>query len=143
MATFNFFNDFFERLGLKEINLNTDTLKVYLTNATPSATDDSVIGDLAEITPANGYSAGGADIQNAYAEAAGVGTLTAVDVVWTPDGGPFGPFRYAVIYDDTHASDVLIGWVDFGSNITATASPVLTPITINFGASLLTIALAA
>jgi hypothetical protein len=142
MAAFNFFNDFFERLGKKEIDLNGDTLKVYLTNATPSATDDSVIGDLAEISAANGYSAGGADIQNTYTETAGTGTLAAVDVVWTPDGGSFGPFRYAVIYDDTHASDVLIGWMDFGSNITATATPVLTPITVNFGASLLTIAVA-
>lgn len=143
MVTFNLFNDFYERLGKKELDLNGDTLKVYLTNATPSATDDSVKTDLAEISAEHGYAAGGEDIQNAFAEAAGVGTLTAVDVTWTPSGGTFGPFRYAVIYDDTHGSDALIGWVDFGSEITATETPVLTPIKVDFGASLLTIALAA
>lgn len=143
MVTLNLFNDFFERLGKKEIDLNGDTLKVYLTNATPSALDDTIKTDLAEITAENGYPSGGSDIQNAYTETAGTGTMTAVDVVFTPDAGTFGPFRYAVIYDDTHASDALIGWVDFGSNITATYTPVLTSITVNFGASVLTIAVAA
>jgi hypothetical protein len=143
VVTFNFFNDFFERLGKKELDLNGDTLKVYLTNAEPSALNDSVKTDLAEITAEHGYPSGGTDIQNAFTEAAGTGTLTAVDVVFTPDGGTFGPFQYAVIYDDSHASKALIGWADFGSEITATYTPVLTPITINFGDSLLTIALAA
>lgn len=143
MATFNFFNNFFERLGKGEIDLNTDTIKVYLTDATPSATDDDVKTDLVEISAANGYPSGGSDTQNTYTETAGTGTLVGVDVTFTPDGGSFGPFRYAVFYDDTHASDALIGWVDFGSEITATYTPVLTPITINFGASWFTIAAAA
>lgn len=142
MATFNFFNNFFERLGKGEIDLNTDTIKVYLTDATPSA-DDDVKTDLVEISAVNGYPSGGSDTQNTYTETAGTGTLVGVDVTFTPDGGSFGPFRYAVFYDDTHASDALIGWVDFGSEITATYTPVLTPITINFGASWFTIAAAA
>lgn len=142
MATFNFFNNFFERLGKGEIDLNTDTIKVYLTDATPSA-DDDVKTDLVEISAVNGYPSGGSDTQNTYTETAGTGTLVGVDVTFTPDGGSFGPFRYAVFYDDTHASDALIGWVDFGSEITATYTPVLTPITINFGASWFTIAVAA
>lgn len=143
MATFNFFNNFFERLGKGEIDLNTDTIKVYLTDATPSATDDDVKTDLVEISAVNGYPSGGSDTQNTYTETADIGTLVGVDVTFTPDGGSFGPFRYAVFYDDTHASDALIGWVDFGSEITATYTPVLTPITINFGASWFTIAVAA
>lgn len=143
MATFNFFNNFFERLGKGEIDLNTDTIKVYLTDATPSATDDDVKTDLVEISAVNGYPSGGSDTQNTYTETAGTGTLVGVDVTFTPDGGSFGPFRYAVFYDDTHASDALIGWVDFGSEITATYTPVLTPITIHFGASWFTIAAAA
>lgn len=142
MATFNFFNNFFERLGKGEIDLDTDTIKVYLTDATPSA-DDDVKTDLVEISAVNGYPSGGSDTQNTYTETAGTGTLVGVDVTFTPDGGSFGPFRYAVFYDDTHASDALIGWVDFGSEITATYTPVLTPITINFGASWFTIAVAA
>lgn len=140
MATFNFVNDFFERLGKKEIDLDGDTIKVYLTNATPSAAS-TVKADLAEITQEHGYD-GPADISNAYTESGGVGTLTATDKTWTPSGGSFGPFRYAIFYVEEHASDALIGWVDFGSEITATETPVLTPIKVGFGASLLTIALA-
>jgi hypothetical protein len=148
MATFNFFSDFFERLGKKEIDLNGDTLKVILTNTAPNAATHTTYGDgggseLDDLATDNGYTKGGEDIQNGYTETDGTGTLTAVDVVWTPTANSIGPFRYAVIYDDTHASDALIGWVDFGSEITATYTPVLMPITVNFGASLLTIAVAA
>jgi hypothetical protein len=138
VVTFTKCNNFISHLALGQINLNTDTFKVYLTNATPSQEDDDVKTDLAEITAENGYPSGGTDIQNTCTETTGTATMAAVDVVFTPDAGTFGPFRYAVIYDDTHASDVLMGYVDFGSNITATVTPVLTPITINFGASLAT-----
>jgi hypothetical protein len=120
---------------LAAINLNTDVLKVYLTNATPSASADDVKTDLAGITEENGYAA--ADIQNLYAEASGTGTMTATDVVWTAAGGSFGPFRYVVMYDDTHASDVLIAWWDYGSAITVLTGETMT---VDFGASVLTIA---
>ena len=55
MATFNKFEGFIGYLGLGAVNLNTDTLKIYLTNATPSASLDDVKTDLAEITAGNGY----------------------------------------------------------------------------------------
>lgn len=118
MATFNKFQGFVGYLGLAAVNLNTDTLKVYLTNATPSASDDDVKADLAEITAEHGYPSGGSDVTNTYSEASGTGTLGATDVVFTASGGSFGPFRYVVLYDDTHASDILIGWWDYGSSIT-------------------------
>lgn len=126
MATYNKFQGFVGYLGLGAVNLNTDTLKVYLTNATPSAADDDVKTDLAEITPANGYPSGGSDVTNTYSEAAGTGTLGATDVVWTASGGSFGPFRYVVLYDDTHANDILIGWWDYGSSITVNAGETFT-----------------
>lgn len=118
MANYNKFEGFVGYLGLGAVNLNTDTLKVYLSNAAPSASADDVIGDLAEITPEHGYAAGGADTTNTYSEANGTGTLGATDVVWTGTGGSFGPFRYVVLYDDTHASDILIAWWDYGASIT-------------------------
>jgi hypothetical protein len=136
MATFVRFNNFIGHLTLGEINLNTDTFKVYLTNATPNVETSEKKSELAGITEQNGYAA--TDIQNEATETTGTVTMTAVDVVFTPSGGTFGPFRYAVIYDDTHADDILMGYVDFGSNITATITPVITPITIDFGVSLAT-----
>jgi len=135
MAAFNKFQGFIGYLGLGAVNLNTDTLKVYLTNAAPSASLDDVKTDLAEITAGSGYTAGGDDSTNTYSEAGGVGTLAGTDIVWTAAGGSIGPFRYAVLYDDTHASDVLIGWWDYGSSITVLDTETFT---VDFGASIAT-----
>jgi hypothetical protein len=87
---------------------------------------DDVLADLAGLGTGGGYTAGGEDTQNTYAEATGTGTCSAVDVVWTGSGGGFGPFRYVPIYDDTHASDVLIAWWDYGSSISVLASETFT-----------------
>lgn len=116
MVAYNKFEGFVGYLGLAAVNCNTDTFKVYLSNATPSASADDVKGDLAEITNQNGYTAP-VDIQNTYAEASGTGTCTATDVVVTATGA-VGPFQYVVTYDDTHANDILINWWDYGSPIT-------------------------
>lgn len=117
------------------LNANTDTLKVYLTNATPDQAADSVKADLAEISAGNGYTAGGVDIQNSASKSTGTITLTATDVTVTAAGGAVGPFRYAVIYNDTSASDALLGYYDYGSSITLNSGE---SFTVDFGASLAT-----
>ena len=136
MAAFNKFNHFVLALGqgLHHLHAAGDTLNLYLTNNAPDADLDSNKADLAGITEENGYAA--ADAINDYAEAAGVGTLTCTDKVWTAAGGSFGPFRYVVLYNDTHASDALIGWWDYGSAITVLTGETFT---VDFGASVLTI----
>jgi len=140
MAAFNKFNQFAEDLALKihDFRAAGDTLKVYLTNNAPSASLDAVIADLAEISAGNGYTAGGADAQNDQSETGGVLTVTGVDIVFTASGGTIGPFRYAVLYNDTPSSplDPLIGWWDYGSSITLADGETFT---VNFGASLFTI----
>lgn len=139
MATFNKFQQFAGDIGLSVHNLNTGTLKIYLSNATPDAAADSVRADLAEISAGNGYTTGGEDIQNAYSESGGTGTLTGTDVTWTASGGTIGPFRYVVLYNDTPTSpaDPLIGWWDYGSSITLQDGETFTT---DFGASILTLA---
>jgi len=52
MATYNKFQDFVEQLGLGTHNLNTDTLKVMLTNTAPVATN-TVKTDITEISAGN------------------------------------------------------------------------------------------
>lgn len=140
MASFNKFQDFAEQLGkgVHQLHAAGHVLKVYLSNATPDAALDAVKADLAEITPANGYPAGGTDIQNDYTEAGGTGTLTGVDVVFTASGGSFGPFRYVVLYNDTPTSpaDPLIGWWDYGSSISVNDGETFT---VDFGASVMTV----
>jgi hypothetical protein len=119
MAAYNKHNDFVEQLGLAKHNLNTDTQKVLLTNTAPTAAN-SIRGDLTELGGGNGYTSGGEDIQNTYAESGGTGTLTGTKVVWTASGGTIGPFRYVDLYNDTQTSpvDPLIAWWDYGSSIT-------------------------
>ncbi len=129
MATYNKFEGFVGYLGLAAINCNTDTFKVYLSNATPSASADDVKTDLAEISAGNGYTAGGEDTSNTYSETGGTGTCLGVDVVWTASGGTIGPFRYVVLYDDTVTTpvvDPLIAWWDYGSSITLAAGETFT-----------------
>lgn len=137
MATYNKFQGFVGYLGLGAVNLNTDTLRVYLSNATPSASLDDVKADLAEIAGGNGYTALGEDVTNTYSESGGTGTLAGTDVVWTASGGTIGPFQYVAMYDDTHASDILIAWWDYGSAVTLADGE---SFTVDFGASIATIA---
>lgn len=136
MAAYNKFQGFVGYLGLAALNLNTDLLKCYLSNAAPSASLDDIKADLAEISAGNGYTAGGDDTTNTYSESGGVGTLAGTDIVITASGGTIGPFRYVVFYDDTHASDVLIAWWDYTSSITLNDGETFT---IDFGASIATI----
>lgn len=141
MAAFNKYQQFVEDLGNKVHDLvgTNDTLKVLLSNAAPNAATHQVKADASEISAGSGYSAGGEDVQNDGSESGGTLTVTGVDVTITASGGPIGPFRYVILYNDTPSSpaDPLIGWWDYGSSITLQDGESLT---VDFGASLFTIA---
>lgn len=139
MASYNKFEDFAEQLGkgVHQLHAAGHTLKVYLSNTTPSASGDATVSDLAEISTGNGYT-GPVDIQNDYTESGGTGTLTAVDVVITASGA-VGPLRYTPVFNDTPTSpaDPLVCWHDYGSSISLASGETFT---IDYGASLATIA---
>jgi len=135
MATYNKFQTFVGDLGDKAHDLDADTLRVYLTNAVPSTSADSVKTDLVSIAAASGYSTVGSDITNTWSETAGVGTLAGTDVTITASE-EIGPFRYVVLYNDTSASDSLIAWWDYGSEVTLAIGE---EFTVDFGASILTV----
>jgi len=118
MASFVKFESFVEGLAKKEHNLHTDTIMVMLTNSTPNVATHTVKADLTDLSTANGYTAGGSDSTNAVSRSGGTVSVTGADITWTSSGAGFGPFRYAVLYNDTHASDALIGYYDYGSSIT-------------------------
>jgi hypothetical protein len=129
MAAFFKFNQFVEDVAHKVHNLGSDTLKVYLTNATPDAAADAVKADLAEISAGNGYTAGGATPTiSSSGETSGTYKLVLADVTFTASGGSIGPFRYAVLYNDTPTSpaDPLIGAWDYGSALTLASGETLT-----------------
>lgn len=117
MATFNKFNSFVEAVAEKVHNLGSDTLKVVLTNSAPSATN-TVLANITQIANGNGYTTGGSTAaQSSSAQSSGTYKLVLDPVVFTATGS-MGPFRYAVLYNDTAANDELIGWHDYGSAVT-------------------------
>lgn len=121
MAAFNKFNQFVVDVQSKVHNLASDSLKVLLTNVAPVAAN-AVKADLTEISAGNGYTAGGnAAAFTSLTQTGGVAKLVLADpATWTASGGSIGPFRYAVLYNDTPTSpaDPLIGWWDYGSAVT-------------------------
>jgi hypothetical protein len=132
MATFNKFNQFVEDLAKKIHNLNSDALKVALTNTAPSASN-AVFADITEITAQNGYTAGGAAATfTSGAQSSGTYKLVLADTTITASGGSFGPFRYVVLYNSTPSSPLkpLIGYYDYGAAITITSG---NSFTVDFG----------
>lgn len=139
MAVATKFETFSEHLAEKVHNLDTDTIRIALTNTAPNAATHTVFANITELGAGNGYTAGGQDTQNATSRTGGTTTVTAVDVVWTATGS-MGPFRYVVAYNDTPTSpaDPLIEFWDYGSSITLASGETFTA---DFGASgLMTIA---
>lgn len=119
MATFQKFNVFPEALAEKRHDLSSDTLKVYLSNVAPNPVDHAVKGDLAEITVGvDGYTAGGnvATLVSS-SQTGGVYKLVLTDPALWVSTGTLGPFRYAVMYNDSTPSDELIGFWDYGSSL--------------------------
>ena len=121
MASFVKYQIFAQNVGRGVHNLNTDVLKIALTNTAPNAASHAVLADITEIAAGNGYVAGGTAVGSpAYSQSGGTGKLTGNDVVFTASGGSVGPFRYAVLYDDTPSSPSkpLIAYWDYSSSIT-------------------------
>ena len=126
MATFNKFNSFVEAVAEKVHNLGADTLKVMLTNSAPLASNTQKT-DLTDISAGNGYTAGGtAATISSSSQTSGTYKLVLADVVFTASGGSIGPFRYAVLYNDTATNKELIGWWDYGSNLTLASGETFT-----------------
>jgi len=116
MAAYNKFQDFSEQLVRGTHNFASNVFKVYLTNDTPSASADAVKADLAEISAGNGYP-GTNTTTITISETTGTTTVSGTQVSWNATGS-VGPFRYAVLYNDTSASDNLVAWWDYGSSVT-------------------------
>jgi hypothetical protein len=104
----------------KEIDFDTDVIKVMLcTSAYVPSQDTHVYKDVSvtnEVT-GTGYTAGGATLTTktiAYDGTTNIIKLDADDVTWT---NSTLTARYAVIYDDSPASNKpLLGYVDFGAD---------------------------
>jgi hypothetical protein len=118
MAAFVRFDCLATDLAEKKHDLSLDQLKVCLTNTEPDPATDLDLGDIIELSAGNGYTAGGEDVVTlSAANVNGVYELEFDDVVFTASGGTVGPFEYVVLYNST-ASDILIGYYDYGTPVT-------------------------
>lgn len=117
MASYNKFQSFVEALAEKVHNLGSDDLRVVLTNSAPVNTNTQ-LSNITQIANGNGYTTGGtAATISSSAQTSGTYKLVLADVVFTASGS-MGPFRYAVLYNNTATNDELIAWWDYGSNLT-------------------------
>jgi hypothetical protein len=118
MATYTKFNVFTTDLTNGKHDFSTHVYKVMLTNSAPVATN-TVKANITDITAANGYSAGGTASTITKSNSSGTEKIVGTDVVFTATGA-VGPFRYAVLYNDTQTSPAkpLVAWWDYGSAVT-------------------------
>ena len=119
MASYNKFLQFTKDLIDGVHDFDADTFKVALTNTAPVNTN-TILANITQVANGNGYTTGGTATTISTSTSSGTAKITGTDVVFTASGGSVGPFRYAVLYNDTSASpaDPLMAWWDYGSSVT-------------------------
>lgn len=116
MATFNWFDSFFEALNEGVHDMGSDQLVIALcasANA-PTAADED-LSDLTEIAYTNASSRSLTVVSSS--QTSGVYRLVLQDLVLSASGGAIATWRYAVIYNDTATNDELVGWLDYGGDV--------------------------
>lgn len=127
MATFRPFYSFKQDAFNGVHNLASNTLKMFLTNEVPDFAADDEKADLTDLSTANGYTAGGATLTGVSStQTGGVYVLKSNDISWTASGGDIGPFRSAVLYNDTASGDKLICAVVYETGIVIPAGETFT-----------------
>ena len=117
MATFTKFNSFVEALAEKVHNLGSDTLTVALcASANAPVATNTQLSNLTQISYTNLSSR--VLTTSSSSQSAGTYKLVIADLTLTASGGSVAPFRYVVIYNDTATNDELIGFYDYGSDLT-------------------------
>jgi hypothetical protein len=134
MATLTLFQQFKENLAKGVHDFTSDatcTVTVALCAAAnaPVATN-SVLADLTQVAYTNLSSRVVTGITAEHTT--GTVPFTATDLVLSASGGAVATFRYIALYDDdpTSPADPLIGWLDYGSNLTLADGESLT---LDFG----------
>lgn len=135
---FTVFEEFADQLGEEKHNFASDTLKLGIidntaaptaSDATPTWSDYSAN----EVSTAGGYTANGETLSGVtWTEAAGVATLDDTgNISLSQDGSGFTDGYYGILYNDTEATDMAIGFLDLGGPVSEQDGPV----TITWNAS--------
>ena len=127
MATFTFIDAFkdFQGACVPDMDFTNDQFTIYLSDNAPIIATDSVKADIPNITEENGYAE--INLTTTWVETAGGSGIfvlrhNAEFITWTATPGGFGPFRYAVVYNNTVTTplDLLVGFWDNGTSISVT-----------------------
>jgi hypothetical protein len=116
MAALNKFQPFVEALAEGNHSLGTDQLKIALSNETNAPL--ASYGQLSQVTEIayTNMSARGVTV-SASSQTSGIYKLVLSDLVITASGTT-SAFRYVILYNDTSTNDLLIGWYDYGKEVT-------------------------
>jgi len=138
MATFNKHNVFVENVMEKVHDLGADALTLALTtNANAPVASNSILANLTQISYTN-LSSRVVGAPTTSAQTSGTYTLLLPDVVLTASGA-VATFRHVELYNDTPTSpaDPLIGWYDYGADVTLASGETFT---VDYTTSTLTLA---
>jgi hypothetical protein len=115
MVALTKFQAFPKAVAEKKHNLTSDALKIALSNTAPVAAAGAVLADITEV--AYTYCSSRALVTTGGSQTGGVYKLNVADLTLAAAGGAVGPFRYAVLYNDTATNKDLIGFYDYGASI--------------------------
>jgi hypothetical protein len=117
-------NRFKLELGKGAVNLSSDAHKVILM-ASGFVFNKDIHGTLADISASEITSNGGYAMKALITDVAwnqdnvnDLAFLDWKDVTWTAAGADYDGFCAAIVYNDTHADDIVVGCIDFGEIIT-------------------------
>lgn len=108
------FNSFVEALAEKQHNLGSDQLEIALSATAPS-TSNTQLSDITQIAYTNLSARAVTTVSSS--QTAGVYKLILQDLVLSATGS-VATFRYIVLFNQTSSGDLLIGYYDYGSNVT-------------------------
>lgn len=124
MASFNKFQSFVEAVAEKVHNLGSDQLVIALTNNSNAPVNTNTqLSNLTQISYTNLSSRN--VTTSSSAQSSGTYKLVCADLVLTASGA-VAAFEYVVLYNDTATNDELIGWWDYGSNLTLASGETFT-----------------
>lgn len=111
--------------GANVIDWDTDTIKVALTTSTytPAPDTHAFFSDITNEVTGTGYSAGGATLASPTLTIVGASNYVELDAADTSWASSTITARYAIIYKSTGtaATSPLIGYVDFGADVSTSA----------------------
>lgn len=130
MADFKVTHEFANYLGQGDVELDAagHSFRAALTNVAPTQAGTTTLASVTQIAATGGYTTVALTGVTYTETGAGTGIwqFTSNAFSWTATAANFDLARYIVIYDDTHPSDAVVGYLDYGSAFQVTEGNTLT-----------------